>query len=128
MPTPNEFSRVNFGGDGESSYERRSGQGRTGNFEQARPEAGLLPEYGSDLVPTPSRSPQFSSDVNGKPEALLSSTKAGIQAHAELNQCYGLGQPIATLGSHPWLRDECAVTSTDEPANTVPKPNLGIPK
>lgn len=70
---------------------------------------------------------QFSSDVNGDPKALLESTRAGIEAHADLNACYGLTQPVATLGSHPWLRDGLATTDTEEAGNAAPNQVRGVP-
>lgn len=84
-------------------------------------------------MPTPSDpksapSKQFSSDVNGDPEALCNSTRAGISKHAELNEAYGLTQPVATPGSHPWLRDELATPGIEEPGNAVPSRDLEIPK
>ena len=63
----------------------------------------------SAFSPAPSK--QFSSDANGDPKALLESTRPGINAHASLNEAYGLMQPVATLGSHPWLRDSLTNTS-----------------
>jgi hypothetical protein len=58
---------------------------------------------------------------------LLESTRSGVQAHADLNACYGLTQPIATPGSHPWLRDELATPTTDEPSNAIPNEVRGVP-
>jgi len=127
MPVPGNYDRVDLGGDNTSDYVKRSSEGVTGNFEQARPEAGLLPEYGDNLVPKPIRSKQFSSDTNGNPEALLNTTREGMRAHADLNQQYGLTQPIANLGSHPWLRDGCATQDTSEPATAVPNQVRGVP-
>jgi hypothetical protein len=128
MPTPNDYSRVNLGGKADpSSYSQRTDEGVTGEFGTSLP-SDPLPEFGGDLVPTPGDSElQFSSDTNGNPEALLAQTQASIKAHAEMNACYGLTQPIATLGSHPWLRDELATPGTSEPANAIPNQVRGVP-
>lgn len=71
---------------------------------------------------------QFSSDVTGNPEELLQQTRACVDQHADLIQVYGYHQPIATLGSHPWLRDELTNTGEMEPGNAEPKLGLKIPK
>ena len=116
MPTPNEFSRIDFS---------RGPVSR----DASEPEASQFGPYpGSELVPTPGDPPlQFSSDTNGNPEALLNSTRSSVQAHADMNACYGLTQPVATLGSHPWLRDSLADPSTSEPGNAIPNQVRGVP-
>lgn len=59
-------------------------------------------------------------EKTGDPVKLMESTRAGIQAHADLNEEYGLCQPEATLGCHPWLRDSLATVGEDEPGNAEP--------
>ena len=66
-------------------------------------------------------------EVNGDPKALLESVKPEIQNNSDLNYIYGLCQPIATLGSHPWLRDSCATTGEDEPGDAQPKSGMKVP-
>jgi hypothetical protein len=116
MPTPNEFSRIDFS---------RGPVSR----DASEPEAsGFGPYPGPDIVPPETRSDaQFSSDTSGDPRDLLESTRSGVQAHADINACYGLTQPIATPGSHPWLRDSLADPSTSEPANAQPNQVRGVP-
>jgi hypothetical protein len=122
---PNVFSRVSFGGDNTSDYKTRSSQGQTGNFGQAVGPNG--PKASTNQVPSPSPSKQFSSDTNGNPNALLAASRPSVDAHASLNECYGLTQPIATPGSHPWLRDSLTNTSTEEAGNAGPNQVRGVP-
>ena len=114
-PTPNEFSRIDFS---------RGPVSR----DASEPEVSQFGPYpGADIVPPETRSDaQFSSNHSGDPRHLLESTRSGVQAHADLNACYGLTQPIATLGSHPWLRDSLADPGTSEPGN-VPNQVRGVP-
>ena len=70
---------------------------------------------------------QFSSDVSGNPEDLLEQTRASVEAHADLNYAYGLCQPTADLGSHPWLRDSLADASEREPGNAEPQQDVKTP-
>jgi hypothetical protein len=116
MPTPNEFSRIDFSRAPASQ-------------DASEPEASQFGPYpGPDLVPPETRSDaQFSSDTNGRPEALLNSTRSSVQAHADLNLAYGLSQPAATLGQHPWLRDSCADPTTAEPGPAEPDKVRGVP-
>ena len=116
MPTPNEFSRIDFS---------RGPVSR----DASEPEASQFGPYpGSELIPTPGDpSLQFSSDTSGDPRDLLAQAEAGVKAHAEMNLAYGLTQPIATLGSHPWLRDSVADPGTSEPANAIPNQVRGVP-
>jgi hypothetical protein len=122
---PDVFSRVDLGGDNTSDYKARSSQGQTGNFGQAVGPNG--PKASTNQVPNSVPSKQFSSDTNGRPEALLATTQASIAAHADLNLAYGLTQPVATVGSHPWLRDSCADPTTSEPASAAPDRVRGVP-
>jgi hypothetical protein len=118
MPTMNDFSRLDLGDRAGESYTRH-GENRSGNFGQVNPEA-TLPDPAADTYPNPfgygydPGNRQFSSNVDGDPRALLEETRSGVESHADMNAAYGLFQPVATLGSHPWLRDELAnVTERD---------------
>jgi hypothetical protein len=115
-PTPNEFLRIDFARAPRSQ-------------DASEPEASNFGPYpGADLVPPETRSDaQFSSDTSGDPRDLLESTRSGVQAHADINACYGLTQPVATLGSHPWLRDSLADPGTSEPASAAPDRVRGVP-
>lgn len=44
-----------------------------------------------------------------------------------MNEAYGLCQPVATMGSHPWLRDELAYPSPAEPGNAEPYAAAKVP-
>ena len=115
-PTPNEFSRIDFS---------RGPVSR----DASEPEGSQFGPYpSSELVPTPGDPPlQFSSNHSGDPRDLLAKTEAGVKAHAEMNLAYGLTQPVATLGSHPWLRDSLSDPGTSEPANAIPNQVRGVP-
>lgn len=77
-------------------------------------------------MPTPSdptagnSNPQFSSRDTGNPESLLAETKAGIDAHADMQYTFGLCSPVAGLGEHPWLRDELTNSGQKQPGNETP--------
>jgi len=71
---------------------------------------------------------RFSSDKPRDPRELLEQTRAGVDAHASMNESYGLCQPVATLGSHPWLRDSLTNTSEKEAGNAEPFPCGKLPK
>lgn len=77
--------------------------------------------------PTAGPTGQSSSKMSGDPIELLNSTKECIQRHADLNEVYGLCQPAATLGSHPWLRDSLADPSELEPGNAAPSIDQKMP-
>lgn len=70
---------------------------------------------------------QFSSDKTGDPQALLEQTRGSVEAHAALNYAYGLCQPVADLGSHPWLRDSLATPSEKEPGDAPPETGSDTP-
>src|SRR5260221_653256 len=101
MPTPNDFSRV------------------------------TMPEYNASrddsMIPCSIPSKQFSSDVTGNPEELLQQTKSDVNRHSDIVNAYGYNMPVATLGSHPWLRDGLADLSEMEPGNAEPEPDLKYP-
>jgi hypothetical protein len=116
MPTPNDYSRVNF-----------SNSPAPEEYGQVNP-SDIYPAMPSELVPSPGDPErQFSSDVSGDPRDLLENTRPGIEAHADMNLAYGLTQPVATLGSHAWLRDSLADPGTSEPANAIPNQVRGVP-
>jgi hypothetical protein len=134
MPTNSEYSIVRC--DGDMSRERGEGrQGPSGEpHGMASPYAPETPGDPSQTYPDvwrygyDSENPQFSSKMSGDPVELLESTRPGIDAHAALNESYGLCQPVATLGSHPFLRDELSSPTELEPGNAEPKSGLQIPK
>ena len=69
----------------------------------------------------PSGSPYISSSRGtGDPKVLLEQTHQNIRDHADLNYAYGLCQPAAGLGVHPWLRDSFATPDEKEPGNASP--------
>src|SRR5260370_21358809 len=70
----------------------------------------------------------FSSNKPGDPRELLEQTRAGVDAPASMNESYGLCQPVATLGSHLWLRDSLTNTSEKEAGNAEPFPSGKLPK
>jgi len=65
--------------------------------------------------------PQFTSDKTGDPQALLEQTRGGVDAHAELNESFGLCQPVADMGQHAWLRDGLAKSGQVDGDYTSPK-------
>jgi hypothetical protein len=102
--------------------------GQVSPYAPATPEVPLgdypnLRGYGYD--PTNS---QFSQDKEGDPIRLMESTRTAVNAHADLNQSYGLNQPVATLGSHPFLRDELSNPTEREAGNAEPFPTEKLPK
>ena len=136
MPTPNDFSRYDFTPNGSTAVGEfgpvaSPAQGLSGANPNA---AGLTPVapppepsypnirgYGFD--PTNSQfstRPEFGTEQESVVEILQQQTIPSIKAHADLNEAYGLRQPEATLGSHPWLRDSLADPSEREPGNASP--------
>lgn len=71
---------------------------------------------------------QSSSKMSGDPKELLQNAKEGVESHADLVNAYGYNLPVATLGSHAWLRDELANPSQEEPGNAAPEVNFKVPK
>lgn len=121
------YSRISATGP-DSSYMKNEQQSISGEFGPTRGQReGGRATQGDNELPDPVRSKQFSSDTNGDPKVLLQSTVADVAMHASINQCYGLNQPAATLGSHPWLRDELTNTGETEPGNAVPNPSIKTP-
>lgn len=138
MPTPWDYQDVKC--DGNMAADRPQGNiGKAGEYQQqAWPGADDTPHqsttgeqqvypnlfgYGYDAT-----NPQFTSKLSGDPIELLESTRAQINAHAELMQAYGYNQPIATIGSHPFLRDELSNPTESEPGNAEPTPRVKLPK
>src|SRR5690349_9099093 len=111
MPTPNDYSDFRF-----QPNENRAG----GDFSptaDAEPAPAAVPanvypnSAGYGFEPTNrqfSTRPEFATEEKSIPEILHESTRESVAAHARLNEAYGLCQPVATLGSHAWLRDELA--------------------
>jgi hypothetical protein len=91
---------------------------------------GMLGDYlqSDNMVPDPVPSKQFSSDKEGDPKRLVQQARKSIDAHADLMQAYGYNQPIATMGSHCWLRDELATPTEMEPGNAQPSEFVKLPK
>jgi hypothetical protein len=135
VPTPNDFSDFQFGKQ-DSTYSNH-GESRVGDYGQVNPTL-TAPAPNPTVTDTPAypdirgygydpSNPQFSQDKENDPRALLEQTRSGVEAHASLNAAYGLNQPTATLGSHPWLRDGLTVTNEDEAGNAVPTTNMKVP-
>lgn len=97
--------------------------------EYGQSDGITMPVYpGTNMVPSPTPSKQFSSKMTGDPKTLLQEASAGVTNHADLMNAYGYNMPVATMGSHPWLRDELATPSQTEPGNAEPQINFKIPK
>jgi len=104
------------------------GGSRGGEYGQVNPSMTLGRYYsGDNMVPDSVPSKQFSSDKEGDPKKLVRQAVDCINSHADLMNAYGYHQPVATLGSHPWLRDELTVTSEMEPGNAEPIPGMKNP-
>ena len=110
-------------------YTSTERQSVSGEYGQVDPNL-TLGKYssGDNIVPTPSPSKQFSSNKEGDPKKLVHQAVDSINAHSDLMNAYGLHQPVATMGSHPWLRDELTVTSVMEPGNAEPGPGMEVPE
>jgi hypothetical protein len=137
MPTPWDYQDVKC--DGNMAEDRQEGNiGKPGEYQQqgwpsapdtphaATPEQQVYPNvfgYGYD-----ESNRMFSQDKENDPIRLMEQTRAGIDAHASLNESFGLYQPVATLGSHPFLRDELANPTEREPGNAEPFPDVKLPK
>lgn len=109
------------------SYVTTERESVSGEYGQVDPSM-TLGKYssGDNMVPDTVPSRQFSSNKEGDPKKLV--RQACIDSHSELNNVYGLHQPDATIGSHPWLRDELAVTSELEPGNAEPFAGMKVPE
>jgi hypothetical protein len=134
MPTNSEFSDVRFA-DKSNSAERQQGNlgvsGEHGydrmpdSFKAGPVDAGDYPNvrnYGYDPG-----NPQFYSKMTGDPISLSESTRPYVEAHGNLNEAYGLLQPVATIGTHPWLRDGLVTPDELEPGNAEPRQGVKMP-
>jgi len=98
MPTPNEFSRVNF-----------SNAAAPEEYGQVQPDPSNFGPYpGPEMVPEPARSDaQFSSDNSGDPESLAADSSDSQNAFAELqtflmNNLETPGTRVCHPQSKPW--------------------------
>lgn len=119
------FDHITCTGPGQSyvTTERESVSGEYGQCEAT----GNGPYPGTDIVPSPTPSKQFSSKMTGNPEELLNSTRSQVEAHADLIGAYGYTMPVATMGNHPWLRDSLSNPGEDEPGAAEPTAREQIP-
>jgi hypothetical protein len=132
MPTPNDFSNVRFRSQ-QDDYGTKYPPSATG--EQNPQAPGTVPQEtlrgldGNQFYRPEPDNRQFSSKMSGDPKELVESTRAGVEAHADLLESYGIGMPVAGLGVHPWLRDSLAAPSPKEPGNAEPnqKYQRGMP-
>jgi hypothetical protein len=129
MPTPNDFYNFQFspnrnaaGGDYSPTADAAAAPAVShGNYPNLR-------TYGYDATNRQfTTRPEFATEEPSIPELLHESTRASVEAHADLNEAYGLCQPEATLGCHPWLRDELAEPSPAEPGNAEPYAAAKVP-
>jgi len=122
------FDRIPCTGPGQSyvQTERESVSGEYGQSDCR----GMLGDYlqGDNMVPDPVPSKQFSSDKEGDPKKLVRQATVSVYAHSDMMKAYGYNLPVATMGSHPWLRDELATQDETEPGNAEPRLELKIPK
>lgn len=70
---------------------------------------------------------QSSSKMSGDPKDLLADVAPGVKIHADIVAAYGYNMPLATLGSHAWLRDSLADAGENEPGNMQPEAGKKIP-
>jgi hypothetical protein len=120
------FEYIKCSGPGQS-YVTTERESISGEFTTCKPgETGPYP--GTDMVPSPTPSKQFSSDKEGDPKKLVRQATVSVNAHSDLMKAYGYNLPVATMGSHPWLRDELATQDETEPGNAEPRLELKIPK
>jgi hypothetical protein len=99
----------------------------SGEFGQTVDAGGFGPYPGTDMVPSPTPSKQFSSKMSGDPKELLAEADTGVKLHSDLLRSYGYGMPTATLGTHPWLRDSLTTEDEQEPGNAAPRIDLKMP-
>jgi hypothetical protein len=121
------FEQITCTGPGQS-YVTTSREQVSGEYGQCDGQAPGGPYPGTDMVPSPTPSKQFSSKMSGDPKELLNSARQGVESHADLMHLYGYNQPVATLGSHPWLRDGLVTPDEREPGNAEPSRNYKIPR
>jgi hypothetical protein len=106
MPTPNDYSRINFGGSQES-YRTHSEE--TGGESGQVDSAFVYPPTSTDQVPTEGdpKQLQVSSDKAGTPKAMASETKNSQNAFAELqtflmNNLETAGSRVCHPQTKPW--------------------------
>lgn len=68
-----------------------------------------------------------SSKMSGDPKELLEGSKECIEDHSSILEAYGLRQPQACLGQHPWLRDSLATPDDTEPGPAEPGKGMKVP-
>jgi hypothetical protein len=127
MPTGSDFSRVDFGKQ-QDDYRQRYQDSATGEFDPQAP--GTVPESTVEdtrFIPAEISNFQFSSKMSGDPKELAQNARQGVEAHASILEAYGYNMPLATMGTHPWLRDGLADASQKEPGNGQPVAGAGIP-
>lgn len=127
MPTGSEFADVRFG-QSEQSYKGSERESVSGEYGQCIPQTLGRFTSGDDMIPEPVPSMQFSSNKQGDPKKLVREAVDSINAHANLIDAMGYHQPVATLGSHPWLRDELANPTELEPGNAEPIAGMKVPE
>lgn len=119
------YSPIPCTGPGQS-YVNSERQSVSGEYGQS--DGITNPIYpGTDMVPSPTPSKQFSSKTSGDPIELLNSTHSEVLKHSNMNQAYGLNQPVAGLGITHWLRDSFAKPDDSEPGNSAPGPGQRMP-
>jgi hypothetical protein len=135
MPTNSEFSDVRMdGGRDNSATRQQNNLGVSGEHGYDVHPLDQPPVVPADTYPNGfgySYDPDnrmFSQDKENDPRALLEQTRAGVDAHADMNAAYGLFQPVATLGSHPFLRDGLTNPTEREAGNAEPFPTEKLPK
>lgn len=127
MPTGKEYEAVMFGQQ-DQSYKQTERESVSGDYGQCTPQTLGHFTSGDDMIPEPVPSMQFSSNKQGDPKKLVREAVDSINAHADLMDTYGYHQPVATLGSHPWLRDELANPTELEPGNAEPIAGMKVPE
>jgi hypothetical protein len=133
VPTNSEFSDVRLGKD-QSATRQQDNLGAGGEHGYDVHPLAQPPAVAEDNYPNifgqgyDPANRMFSQDKENDPRALLEQTRAGVDAHASMNAAYGLYQPVATLGSHPFLRDELANPTEREAGNAEPFPSEKLPK
>jgi hypothetical protein len=131
--TPSNYPETVFGRIAASGsaqwYTQTERQSVSGEYGQSDCK-GMLGDYlqGDNMVPDPVPSKQFSSDKEGDPKKLVRQATSSIDAHSDLLYASGLNQPVATYGTHAWLRDELANPGEREPGNAEPVRDYKVPR
>jgi hypothetical protein len=100
MPTPTDFTNFQFQ-EQQQDYEQSSREERDGSYGQGAGPLNLT-YAGTEIVPSSTRSKQFSSGDNGDPGALASASMDSDSKFAELQEF--LNNNLETAGSriaHP---------------------------